>query len=53
MSDKLEAYAGDCQEVTNGHRAAINSLLTVQEVEAYSFETGYPQKLVFNLEDLT
>lgn len=53
MSDQLEAYAGDCQEVTNGHKAAINSLLTVEEVEAYDFTTDYPSKLVFNLEDLT
>lgn len=47
MSDQLEAYAGDCQEVTNEHKAAINSLLTVQEVEAYDFTTGYPPKLSF------
>ena len=53
MSDQLEAYAGDCQEVTNGHKSAINSLLTVTDVENYDFMTGYPQKLVFNLEDLS
>lgn len=49
MSDQLEAYAGDCQEVTNGHKAAINSLLTVQEVEDFDITKGYPEKLQFEL----
>ena len=53
MSDQLEAYAGDCQEVTNGHKAAINSLLTVTDVEGYDFTVDYPSKPVFNLKDLT
>lgn len=52
MSDQLEAYAGDCQEVTNGHKVAINSSLTVQEVEGYDFTVDYPNKPVFNLQDL-
>jgi hypothetical protein len=49
MSDQLEAYAGDCQEVTNGHKSAINSLLTVQAVEEYDFTVGYPPRLVFKV----
>ena len=47
MSDQLEAYAGDCQEVTNGHKAAILLLQSVQEVEAYDFTVGYPERLRF------
>ena len=47
MSDQLEAYAGDCQEVTNGHKAAILLLQSVQEVEEYDFAVGYPERLRF------
>ena len=49
MSDQLEAYAGDCQEVTNGHKAAILLLQSVQEVEGYDFTAGYPTKLAFEI----
>lgn len=49
MSDQLEAYAGDCQEVTNGHKAAILLLQSVQEVEAYDFTVGYPKRLRFEV----
>lgn len=43
----LEVYAGDALNVTEMHRAAINALSTLAEVEAYDITTGYPQKLVF------
>lgn len=43
----LEVYAGDAINVTESHKAAINALTTVADVEAYNFETGYPTKLVF------
>ena len=49
MSDQLEAYAGDCQEVTNGHKAAILLLQSVQEVEEYDFTVGYPERLRFEV----
>jgi len=53
MLNALIVYASEALNVTESHRAAINSLLTVQEVEEYDFTVGYPSKLVFNLEDLT
>ena len=43
----LEVYAGDALNVTEGHRAAINALTSVSNVEAYQFEQGYPEKLSF------
>lgn len=47
MLAALEDYAFDCQNVTDGHKAAIEALTTVQEVEDYNFQTGYPPKLSF------
>ena len=43
----LEDYAYDCQNVTDRHKAAINALESVEAVEAYQFQSGYPQKLAF------
>ena len=47
MLTAVEVYASDALNVTEGHRAAIESLLTVEEVEAYDFASGYPEKLSF------
>jgi hypothetical protein len=47
MLNAVEVYASDALNVTEGHRAAIESLLTVEEVEDYDFTTGYPDKLEF------
>ena len=46
---QVQIYANRCYNTTEVHRAAINALETVDEVEAYDFTTGYPDKLVFNL----
>ena len=43
----LEVYAGDAINVTEAHKAAINALTTVEDVEAYQFATGYPTKPSF------
>ena len=43
----LEVYAGDALNVTEGHKAAIGGLSTVEAVEGYDFEVGYPSKLQF------
>ena len=47
MLTAVEVYASDALNVTEGHRAAIESLLTVEEVEDYDFTSGYPERLVF------
>ena len=43
----LEVYAGDALNVTEGHKAAINALTSVADVEGYDFTVGYPDKLSF------
>ena len=43
----LEVYAGDALNVTESHKAAINALESIEDVEAYDFTTGYPEKLSF------
>lgn len=50
---KVQIYADQCYIATESHRAAINTLETVEAVQEYDFTTGYPEKLVFNLEELT
>ena len=47
MLGQVEVYAGDALNVTESHRAAINALESVEDVEAYDFTTGYPEKLSF------
>lgn len=43
----LELYASACYDNTERHRANINALTTIEEVEAYDFTTFYPEKLRF------
>lgn len=46
---QLEMYAVTCTGVTATHKAAINALKTVEEVEAYDYKTGYPERLKFSV----
>lgn len=48
MLSALEMYALACYNRTAQHKAAVAKLTTVEEVEAYDFTTGYPEKLTFN-----
>lgn len=41
----LEMYALECFNVTASHKAAVNELPTIEEVEAYDYKTGYPKML--------
>lgn len=50
MLAALEDYAYDCQNATDGHKAAIEALTTIETVEAYDFTTGYPPKLNFGID---
>lgn len=45
----LELYALECYNVTASHKANIEQLTTIEEVEAYNYTIGYPEKLVINL----
>jgi hypothetical protein len=46
MLGQVEVYASDALNVTEAHKAAINALESVDDVEAYQF-SGYPEKLSF------
>lgn len=46
MLGLVEVYASDALNVTEAHKAAINALESIEEVEAYEF-SGYPEKLSF------
>lgn len=47
MLDAVNLYAMQCVAVTEAHRAAINALTTIAEVDNYDFTGGYPEKLQF------
>ena len=46
MLGQVEVYASDALNVTESHKAAINALDDIEDVEAYQF-SGYPDKLSF------
>lgn len=47
MLYSLEVYASACYDNTQKHLAEIDKLETIEEVEAYDYRTGYPEKLRF------
>ena len=47
MLGLVEVYASDALNVTESHKAAINALESIEDVEAYEFQSGYPEKLSF------
>ena len=49
MLSALEVYALQCYEMTEEHKAAVNALTTIEEVDAYDYKTGYPEKLSFDV----
>lgn len=49
MLNALELYSLECYNATQAHIAAVSALQTVEEIEAYDYTVGYPEKLVFNL----
>ena len=49
MMAALEVYAIECYNKTTDHEFAIKALETLEEVEAYDFKIGYPEKLRFEV----
>lgn len=47
MFSTVENYAGDCQNVTEQHKAAVQAMATVSDVEAFDHTAGYPQNPAF------
>ena len=46
---QIQIYADRCFIVTEGHKADVEALSTVEAVDAYDHTAGYPERLVFNL----
>lgn len=46
---QIQIYADRCYIATEQHRAAIEELQTIEDVEAYDYTAGYPERLVFEL----
>lgn len=49
MLAQLEVYAGNCLAITQSHKANVEALTTKEEVEAYDYTVGYPEKPRFEL----
>lgn len=45
MLSALELYALECYNVTAQHKANVEALETIEEVEIYDYKTNYPEKL--------
>ena len=41
----LEMYALECFNVTASHKQAVSELTTIEEVDAYDYNAGYPKML--------
>ena len=46
---QIQLYANQCFNVTQQHKAAVDALETIEAVDAYDYETGYPEKLRFEV----
>lgn len=47
MLNALEVYAAEALNTTERHKAAVEALTTVEEVQQYDFTTNYPSQLSF------
>lgn len=46
---KIQIYANQCYGVTEQHKVNVEALTTIEEVEAYQYESGYPERLRFEI----
>lgn len=49
MLAQIQLYADRCFIVTKQHKAAVEVLSSIEEVDNYNNVSGYPEKLVFNI----
>ena len=45
MIDALSVYASECLNVTEEHKANVQALTSIDDVESYDFKQNYPQKI--------
>ena len=48
----LEVYAAEVLNVTEAHKAAVDALTDIEDVEGYDYTDGYPQTLEFTPQTL-
>lgn len=46
---QIQLYADQCFMVTKAHEAAVEALDSIEAVDNYNYQTGYPEKLTFNI----
>ena len=46
---RIQLYADTCYGVTATHKANVEALETIADVDNYDFTAGYPERLVFDL----
>lgn len=51
MLAKIQRYADKCTIITETHKVNVNSLLTVEEIDAYDYTVGYPEKESFEISE--
>ena len=47
MLDLVSSYANECQTVTEAHKAAVQAMTTLADVEAFDITSGYPPHPAF------
>ena len=47
MFTVVEDYAGDCQNISEQHKADVEAMTTLEEVEAFDITVGYPPHPAF------
>lgn len=49
MLAQIQLYADACYIITQQHKSAVEALETIEEVDAYDYTQGYPNKLSFDV----
>lgn len=49
MLAQIQLYADQCFIVTKQHKAAVEALQTIEEVDNYDYTAGYPSKMNFDI----
>ena len=49
MLGMLEIYALQCYNITEQHKANINNLTNIEEIQNYDYKLNYPEKLTFTI----
>jgi hypothetical protein len=48
MLAEIQLYADQCYIVTKGHKIAVEAMETIEEVDAFPYTEGYPEKINFS-----